>query len=73
MKNVLILSGSPRKNGNSDILCDEFQRGAEEAGHQVERSVWQQKRYTLVLPVIIVGKMTERVYLRTTWQRFCRK
>lgn len=37
MKNVLILSGSPRKNGNSDILCDEFQRGAEEAGHQVEK------------------------------------
>ena len=23
MKKVLILSGSPRKGGNSDILCDE--------------------------------------------------
>ena len=30
-KNVLILSGSPRKDGNSDILCDEFMRGAQEA------------------------------------------
>ncbi len=26
-KKVLILSGSPRKNGNSDLLCDEFMRG----------------------------------------------
>lgn len=37
MKNVLILSGSPRKNGNSDLLCDEFARGAEKAGHKVEK------------------------------------
>ena len=36
-KKVLILSGSPRKNGNSDILCDEFARGAIEAGHAVEK------------------------------------
>ena len=27
-KKVLILSGSPRKGGNSDILCDEFAKGA---------------------------------------------
>ena len=36
-KKVLILSGSPRKNGNSDILCDEFMRGAEESGNRVEK------------------------------------
>ena len=36
-KKVLILSGSPRKGGNSDLLCDEFMRGAEEAGHEVEK------------------------------------
>ncbi len=36
-KKVLILSGSPRKNGNSDILCNEFARGAIEAGHEVEK------------------------------------
>ena len=36
-KNVLILSGSPRKGGNSDLLCDEFLRGAVEAGHTVEK------------------------------------
>ena len=36
-KKVLILSGSPRKGGNSDLLCDEFMRGAEEAGNVVEK------------------------------------
>lgn len=36
-KKVLILSGSPRKSGNSDLLCDEFMRGAQEAGHKVEK------------------------------------
>lgn len=37
MKNVLILSGSPRRHGNSDLLCDSFARGAVEAGHTVEK------------------------------------
>lgn len=36
-KKVLILSGSPRKGGNSDILCDEFMRGAVESGNDVEK------------------------------------
>ncbi len=36
-KKVLVLSGSFRKHGNSDLLCDEFIRGAKEAGHQVEK------------------------------------
>ena len=37
MKKVLILSGSPRKGGNSDTLCDEFMRGASDAGNEVEK------------------------------------
>lgn len=36
-KNVLIISASPRKGGNSDTLCNQFRKGAEEAGHQVEK------------------------------------
>ena len=36
-KKVLILSSSPRKGGNSDLLCDEFMRGAKESGHDVEK------------------------------------
>lgn len=36
-KTVLIISSSPRIGGNSDRLCDEFARGAEGAGHVVQR------------------------------------
>ena len=34
---ILVLTGSPRKNGNSNTLADNFIKGAEEAGHMVER------------------------------------
>ena len=44
MKNVLILSGSPRRNGNSDLLCDAFFRGAEDAGNQVEKIFIRDKK-----------------------------
>ena len=37
MKNVLILSSSPRKGGNTDLLCDEFAKGAKEAGNKVTK------------------------------------
>lgn len=36
-KNVLVISTSPRKGGNSDMLADEFMRGALEAGNQAEK------------------------------------
>ena len=36
-KKVLIISSSPRKGGNSDLLCDEFMKGAIEAGNEVEK------------------------------------
>ena len=42
-KMILVLEGSPRKGGNSDLLSDEFIRGATEAGHDVEK-VYLQKR-----------------------------
>ncbi len=37
MKNVLIISASPRKSGNSDLLCDRFAQGARESGHNVQK------------------------------------
>ena len=36
-KKILVLSSSFRKGGNSDTLCDQFVKGAVEAGHQVEK------------------------------------
>lgn len=43
-KNVLILSGSPRRGGNSDLLCEEFMRGAAYAGNQVEKIFLRSKK-----------------------------
>ena len=43
-KNVLILSGSPRRGGNSDLLCDEFGRGAGENGNTVEKIFIRDKK-----------------------------
>ena len=36
MKNVIIISSSPRVGGNSETLAKEFERGAKEAGNSVE-------------------------------------
>ncbi len=36
-KKAVVISSSPRKGGNSDILADEFAKGARDAGHSVEK------------------------------------
>lgn len=36
-KQILVLSASFRKGGNSDTLCDQFIKGAVEAGNRVEK------------------------------------
>ena len=71
-KKVLILSGSPRKNGNSDILCNEFARGAIEAGHDVEKIRVSEKTLAtavVAMPVVIQAFVPSR----TIWQRFFKR
>lgn len=34
-KRILILTGSPRRGGNSDLMADAFAKGASEAGNSV--------------------------------------
>lgn len=36
-KKILILTGSPRKGGNSDLLADAFIKGAKAAGHEITK------------------------------------
>jgi len=36
-KRILVITGSPRKKGNSDILAETFIEGALQAGHTVDR------------------------------------
>ena len=45
-KNVLIISSSPRKGGNSETLAASFAKGAEEAGRKVETVYLREKNYS---------------------------
>jgi multimeric flavodoxin WrbA len=43
-KKVLVLSSSPRRGGNSDLLCDQFINGSKEAGHVTEKIFLKDKK-----------------------------
>lgn len=43
-KRVLVLSSSPRRGGNSDLLCDQFVNGSKEAGHHTEKIFLKDKK-----------------------------
>lgn len=43
-KNILILSASPRRAGNSDLLCDQFMLGAQHSGHTAEKIFLRDKK-----------------------------
>ena len=45
-KNVLIISSSPRKGGNSETLAASFAKGAGEVGHKVETIYLREKSYS---------------------------
>lgn len=47
-KKVLILSSSPRKGGNSDLLCDEFMKGTQESGNYVRKDFYNSEKYKLL-------------------------
>ena len=62
---------SPSKGGNSDLLCDEFLRGAKEAGHEAEKvflgdlDIRFLKSKTTIPTAISVSTMT----LRKSWPK----
>lgn len=43
-KKVLVISASPRKGGNSDVLCDEFIKGAIDSGNIAEKVFLRDKK-----------------------------
>jgi multimeric flavodoxin WrbA len=43
-KVVLVLSSSPRRGGNSDLLCDQFVLGAQKAGHIAQKIFLKDKK-----------------------------
>ena len=72
-KKVLILSSSPRRGGNSDVLCDEFMKGALEEGNEVEKIFLKDRRYILVrgavFAVCTVNLVRRRMMQRKSWRR----
>ena len=48
-KKILVLSASPRRGGNSDLLCDQFILGAKESGNQVEKIFLRDKEINYCL------------------------
>ncbi len=48
-KKILVLSASPRRGGNSDLLCDQLAMGAQKAGHQAEKIFLKDKKINYCL------------------------
>lgn len=61
-KRILILAGSPRKNGNSAALCRDFARGAEESGHQVETIFLRDQENRLLPGLLPLQKKRRHLY-----------
>lgn len=60
-KKVLVLSGSPRKGGNSDLLCDAFIKGARESGNEVEKVFIRSRKIAYSMHAIIAKTAAENV------------
>ncbi len=43
-KNVLVIGSSPRRGGNSDLLCEQFVMGAREGGNHAEKIFLKDKK-----------------------------
>ena len=71
-KQVVILSSSPRRKGNSDMLCEQFAGGAHDAGHHAEKIFLHDKKilYCTGCGTCFLGakschsRMTCRIFLK---------
>ena len=67
-KNVLVISSSPRRGGNTDLLADEFVRGAKEAGGKVEKvflaDIKSERTLSRKLREMIYALKIERTYTK---------
>mgnify|MGYP000246568404 CR=1 FL=1 len=71
-KNILVISASLRNGSNSDMLADEFMRGALESGNKAEKITLRGKSINFCKGCIACQKQANAL-LRTIWQKFCPK
>ena len=62
-KRILILTGSPRRGGNSDLMADAFAKGASEAGNIVCGSILRINIFKDAELPIIVQRRIKPVFL----------
>lgn len=70
-KNVLILEGSPRKGGNSDILCDEFMREPLRAATRSRRYVFPTARWLCARLATTAETTAVSAFSRTICKKYC--
>lgn len=58
-KRVVIISGSLRKGGNSETLCDEFLKGCQEAGHDAVKVCLREKEINFCKACYVCRKTGE--------------
>ena len=68
-KRVLILSSSPRKDGNSDTLCHSFASGAKNKGHEVSEIFINKKILISARLVHTANNIMENVLSMMIWQK----
>lgn len=71
-KNILVISASLRNGSNSDMLADEFMRGALESGNKAEKITLRGKSINFAKAALPARKQ-ENALLTTIWQKFCQK
>lgn len=71
-KNVLIIATSPRKGGNSELLADEFARGALDAGNNVEKISTYDKTVNFCRGCLACQK-TRRCIINDDTRYICKK
>ena len=61
IKNILVITGSPRKHGNSDMMAEAFIKGAKEAGHIVNKygAAFSKINETDINPPAELGRLTD--------------
>ena len=57
-KNVLVISTSPRRNGNSKLLADAFANGTRQAGNSVENISLHDKTICFLQGLPFLPKIT---------------
>ena len=62
---IIVLEGSPNQHGSSNMLADNFIRGAEEAGHTVKVSMLP-TRISIPASAVSTAVMKAHVCRKTT-------